>query len=166
MSKNPRVQDRPRPAHNISVSHGPVINIVHDDEPDQHARQRSSVLSLSEGTRNTASRSQVFSREFPVNTLQPDQTSSTSDPGQSTSRQNQMELPSNQNNQSRLNSNQPSLLTSDSQPFLSRPNQNLGMSCDPIIFTEPHNSGGSNTFNAIDTRLQEFQFPEKISSVF
>jgi hypothetical protein len=114
-----------------------VINIVHDDEPDQHARQRSSVLSLSEGTRNTVSRSQVFSRESPVNTLQPDQTSSTSDPGQSTSRQNQLELPSNQNTQSRLNSNQPSLLTSD-----------------------------SNTFNAIDTRLQEFQSPEKMSSVF
>ena len=75
-------------------------------------------------------------------------------------------LPSNQNNQSRLNSNQLSLLTSDSQPGPSRPNQNLGMSCDPIIFTEPHNSGGSNTFNAIDTRLQEFQFPENISSVF
>jgi hypothetical protein len=143
-----------------------VINIVHDDEPDQHARQRSSVLSLSEGTRNTVSRSQVFSRESPVNTLQPDQTSSTSDPGQSTSSQNQLELPSNQNTQSRLNSNQPSLLTSDSQPFPSRPNQNLGMSFDPIIFTEPHNSGGSNTFNAIDTRLQEFQSPEKILSVF
>jgi hypothetical protein len=60
---------------------------------------------------------------------------------------NQLELPSNQNN--RLNSNQPSLLTSD-----------------PIDFTEPHNSGGSNIFNAIDTRLQEFQTPEKISSVF
>jgi hypothetical protein len=77
-SKNPRIQDRPRPAHNLSLSHGPVINIVHDDEPDQHARQRSSVLSLSEGTRNTASRSQVFSREYLVNTLQPHQTSSTS----------------------------------------------------------------------------------------
>jgi hypothetical protein len=35
-----------------------------------------------------------------------------------------------------------------------------------IDFTEPHNSGGSNIFNAIDTRLQEFQTPEKISSVF
>ena len=104
-----------------------------------------------------------------MNTLQPDHTSSTSDPGQSTSRQNQLEreLPLNQNNQSRLNSNQPSLLTSDSQPGPSRPNQNLGMSCDPIIFTEPHNSGGSNTyFNAIDPRLQEVQSPEKISSVF
>ena len=101
-SKNPRIQDRPRPAHNLSVSHGPVINIVHDDEPDQHAGQRSSVLSLSEGTRNTASRSQVFSRESPVNTLQPDQTSSTSDPGQSTSRQNQLEQPSNENNQAHI----------------------------------------------------------------
>ena len=40
------------------------------------------------------------------------------------------------------------------------------MSCDPIIFTEPHNSGGSNTFNAIDHRLQEVQYPEKISSAF
>jgi hypothetical protein len=77
-SKNTRIQDRPKPAHNLSVSHGPVINIVHDDEPDQHAGQRTVVLSLSEGTRNTASRSQVFSRESPVNTLQPDQTSSTS----------------------------------------------------------------------------------------
>lgn len=72
----------------------------------------------------------------------------------------------NQNNQSRLNSNQPSLLTSDSQPGPSRPNQNLGMSCDLIIFTEPHNSGGSNAFNAIDPRLQEVQSPEKMSSVF
>ena len=53
-SKNPRIQDRPRPAHNLSVSHGLVINIVHDDEPDQHAGQRSSVLSLSEGTRYLA----------------------------------------------------------------------------------------------------------------
>jgi uncharacterized membrane protein len=53
-----------------------------------------------------------------VSTLQPDQTSRTSDPAQSTSKQNQLELPSNQNN--RLNSNQPSLLTSD-----------------PIDFTEP-----------------------------
>ena len=79
--------------------------------------------------------------------LQPDQTSRTSDPAQSTSKQNQLELPSNQNN--RLNSNQPSLLTSD-----------------PIDFTKPHNSGGSNIFNAIDTRLQEFQNPEKISSIF
>jgi hypothetical protein len=48
------IQDRPRPAHNLSVSHGPVINIVHDDEPDQHAGQRSSFLSLSEGTRYLA----------------------------------------------------------------------------------------------------------------
>ena len=40
------------------------------------------------------------------------------------------------------------------------------MSCEPIIFTEPHNSGGSNTFNAIDPRLQEVQSPEKISSIF
>ena len=110
-SKNPRIQDRPRPAHNLSVSHGPVINIVHDNEPDQHAGQRYSVRSLNEGIRNTS----VFSRESPVNTLQPDHASSTSDPGQSTSRQNQPELHLNQNKQSRLNSNQPSLLTSDSQ---------------------------------------------------
>ena len=77
-SKNPRIQEDRGLLTIFRKSHGPVINIVHDDEPDQHARQRSSVLSLSEGTRNTASRSQVFSREYIVNTLQPHQTSSTS----------------------------------------------------------------------------------------
>lgn len=72
------IQDRQRSAHNLSVLQGPVINIVHNDEPDQHAGQGSSVPQFERRNQEHCFQITSIQPGMPSQpcTLQPDQTSS------------------------------------------------------------------------------------------